>query len=77
MTNTPRPSDLERIALIRGERELATLEIMLDCLADELSDIAIARISGCLQSVRAAIGARRRAFGMEWGEHIFAVRSAA
>lgn len=49
----PLSSDQERIAVVQAQHELIVLEIILEHL--ELSDIATARVSGVLATIRDAL----------------------
>jgi hypothetical protein len=62
----PQVSDSERIALIKAERELLTLQIIADHLG--LSEIGMTRVSDALEAIRLALGVKRRQYGMPAAE---------
>ena len=65
VTRTIQPADRQRIALIKAERELAILEIILDHL--ELSGIAQTRLADALNSIYLALELKRPALGLSDG----------
>jgi hypothetical protein len=61
------PSDRERMALLRAERELVILEIIFDHL--ELSGIAQTRLADALNAIYEALELKRPALGLSpWSE---------
>jgi hypothetical protein len=56
------PGDTERIRLLKAEREVGTIEILVDYAG--LSDIARARADIALRSISAALNFRRETLGL-------------
>lgn len=56
------PSDVDRIAIIEAEHELAALVIIFDCL--NLSDIGRTRVDDALGAIYSALQIERRKVGM-------------
>jgi hypothetical protein len=59
----PQPSDIERMRLIKAERELLTLQIIADHLG--LSEIGQTRVADALEAIRLALQVKRRQCGMQ------------
>jgi hypothetical protein len=59
----PQIGDRRRVALIRAERELVVLEIIVEHL--DLSDIALTRIADALHAIRRALDLNRPACGLQ------------
>ena len=56
------PTDRQRVAILKAERELFALEIILDCL--DLSDIGRRRVDDALQTICRALQIERRRLGL-------------
>ncbi len=57
------PSDRQRVALLKAERELAALEIILDAL--DLSDIGQDRVNWALHTLAGALQLQRTELGLQ------------
>jgi hypothetical protein len=58
----PQANDRERVELLKAERELLTLRVIVDHL--DISNIGITRIHDALQQIQRALAAKRPRLGM-------------
>lgn len=56
------PNDLERIAILRAERALIVLEVIMECI--DLGEAALSRVDEALQDVYDGLQIKRRRYGM-------------